>query len=156
MKNLLTYTISLVLCGLLLFTTAAQAKTDCAKVKGTGNTAAVAQGVFQGTANFGQNQTAMVTTFLLGAPTITEDGTLHATTSHTFDFGNGNSFTTLDRAVLSPTDTPGVYRLNTRATISGGTGIYANACGSLNIHGTINLFSGEVDWRFTGRVCDCG
>ena len=158
MKNLLTYTISLVLCGLLLFTTAAQAKPDCAKVKGTGNTAAVAQGVFQGTAavdSNGQTQNVSVTTYLLGPPTVIEDGTLHATTSHTFGFADGSSFTTLDRAVLSPTDTPGVYRLNTKATISGGTGIYANACGSLNIHGTINLFSGEVDWRFTGRVCNC-
>ena len=156
MKNLLTYTISLVLCGLLLFTVAAQAKPDCANVKGTGNTTAIAQGVFQGTANFGKNQTATVTTYLLGAPTETEDGTLRATTSHTFVFADGSSFTTLDRAVLSPTDTPGLYNLNTRATITGGTGNYANACGSLSIHGTINLISGQVIWRFTGRICDCG
>ncbi len=156
MKKLFKGSLLLVVCGLILFTTFAQAKPDCANVKGTGNTTAIAQGVFQGTANFGQNQTAMVTTFLLGAPTVTEDGTLHATTSHTFDFGNGDSITTLDRAVLSPTDTPGLYNLNTRATITGGTGNYANACSSLSIHGTINLISGQVDWRFTGRVCDCG
>ncbi len=92
---------------------------------------------------------------LLGPPRVTEDGTLHATTSHTFVFADG-TFTTLDSAVLSPTDTQGVYRLNTRATISGGTENYANACGSLSIHGTIDLVSREVVWRFTGRVCDCG
>jgi hypothetical protein len=156
MKNLLTYTILLTLCGLLLFTNAAQANPDCAKVKGTGNTAAIAQGVFQGTANFDQNRTATVTTYLLGAPTETEDGTLRATTSHTFVFADGSSFTTLDRAVLSPTDTPGLYNLNTKATVSSGLGNYANACGSLAIHGTINLVSGQVIWRFNGRICDCG
>ena len=61
-------------------------------------------------------------------------------------------FVTLDSAVLSPTDAPGVYRLNTRAAILDGTGIYAGANGSLNIHGTINLISGVVDWRFEGRA----
>lgn len=156
MKKLFTNSLSSVLCGLLLFTAAIQAKPDCANVKGTGNTQAVAEGVFQGTANFSQNQTATVTTYLLGAPTASEDGTLRANTSHTFTFANGSSFTTLDRAILSPTDLPGLYNLNTKATITDGTGSYASACGSLNIHGTINLITGDVVWRFTGRICDCG
>ena len=159
MKKIFTNSLSLVLCGLLLFAGAIQAKPDCANVKGTGSTMAVAEGVFQGAAavnSSGQTQNASVTTYLLGPPNATEDGTLHATTSHTFDLGNGDSFTTLDRAVLSPTDTPGFYNLNTKATITGGTGTYANACGSLNVHGTINLITGQVTWRFTGRICDCG
>jgi hypothetical protein len=159
MKKLFTHVISLVVCGLLLFTGALQAGPDCTKTSGTGQTAAVAQGVFEGTAAVkidGQSQNAAVTTYLLGAPETTEDGTLKATTSHTFVFADGSSLTTLDRAVLSPTATPGLYNLNTQATITGGTGAYADACGSLNIHGTINLISGQVDWRFTGRLCDCG
>ena len=156
MKKIFTNSLSLVLCGLLLFTAAIQAKPGCANVKGTGNTQAIAEGAFQGTADFGQNQTATVTTYLLGAPTASDDGTLHAVTSHTFTFADGSSFTTLDRAVLSPTETPGLYNLNTKATITNGTGNYANACGSLNIHGTINLVTGQVVWRFTGKVCDCG
>lgn len=159
MKKIFTHTISLVLCAVLLTAVAIQASPDCTKVKGTGNTAAIAEGVFQGTAAFnnsGQTQNANVTTYLLGPPRATEDGTLHATTSHTFDFGNGSSFTTLDSAVLSPTETPGLYNLNTRATITGGTGQYTDACGPLSIHGTINLASGQVIWRFTGRICECG
>jgi hypothetical protein len=159
MKNLFTRVISLFVGGLLLFTVAVQAAPDCTKLSGTGQTAAVAPGVFEGTAAVkidGQIQTAAVTTYLLGAPATTEDGTLKATTSHTFVFADGSSLTTLDSAVLSPTETPGLYNLNTRATITGGTGTYANACGSLNIHGTINLITGQVVWRFTGRVCDCG
>ncbi|HVE57651.1 MAG TPA: hypothetical protein VNB22_12530 [Pyrinomonadaceae bacterium] len=159
MNKIFKYAITSVLCGLLLFTGAAQANPDCSKLSGTGQTAAVAPGVFEGTAAVkinGQTQNAAVTTYLLGAPTTAEDGTLKATTSHTFVFADGSSLTTLDRAVLSPTETPGLYNLNTQATITGGTGIYANACGSLNIHGTINLITGQVDWRFTGRICDCG
>jgi hypothetical protein len=159
MKKLFTHAISLVICGILLFTGALQAAPVCTKISGTGQTAAVAAGVFEGTAAVkinGQIQTAAVTTYLLGAPETTEDGTLKATTSHTFVFEDGSSLTTLDRAVLSPTSTPGLYDLNTRATITGGTGAFADACGSLNIHGTINLVTGQVLWRFNGRVCDCG
>ena len=78
MKKLFTHVISLVVCGLLLFTGALQAGPDCTKTSGTGQTAAVAQGVFEGTAAVkidGQSQNAAVTTYLLGAPETTEDGT---------------------------------------------------------------------------------
>lgn len=159
MKKLFTYSILLVLCGLVFSPVRTLAGSPCDKVSGTGNTTAVGPAAFQGTASVkidGQVLNASVTTVLLGQPQQTEDGTLQAATSHTFAFSDGSSFTTLDSAILSPTDTPGVYRLNTRAAISGGTGAYANACGSFSIHGTINLITGVVDWRFTGRVCDCG
>ena len=39
MKKLFTHVISLVVCGLLLFTGALQAAPDCAKLSGTGQTA---------------------------------------------------------------------------------------------------------------------
>jgi hypothetical protein len=150
--------IFLILCGSMFFTSELKANSGCDNVSGEGHTRAVNQNTFQGTAVFkinDQTVSATVTTVLLGPPRATEDGTLHAATSHTFVFPNGSSITTRDNAVLSPTETQGLYRLNTRATISGGTGIYANACGALNVHGTINLISGEVNWNFTGRVCDC-
>ena len=143
----------------LLSQTAFSLANDCELVKGSGHTFATGPGVFQGTASVtvnGQTVNAAVTTVLLGPPTATADGTLLAATSHTFVFQDGSTFTTFDRAVLSPTDTPGLYRLNTDAAIDGGTGNYTNACGGLSVHGTINLVSGEVIWRFTGRVCSCG
>jgi hypothetical protein len=143
----------------LLSTAAFSLGSNCETVKGTGHTFATQPGTFQGTAyvtSERQTTNAAVTTTLLGAPTPTADGTLLASTSHTFVFPDGSTFTTIDRAVLSPTDTPGLYRLNTDAAIDGGTGAYANACGDLSIHGTINLITGEVIWRFTGRVCNCG
>ena len=155
MKKLSIYSVLMILCGLLSFAGETKAEPGFEKVRGTGHTTAINQNTFQGTAEVrinGETVTANVTTVLLGAPTVTEDGTLHAATSHTFVFADGSSFVTLDSAVLSPMDVPGVYRLNTRAAILDGTGIYAGANGSLNIHGTINLSSGVVDWRFDGRV----
>ena len=157
MKRNLICKFSLILVA-LLSQTAFSAGADCESVKGSGHTFATGPGVFQGTATIsgnGQTVTAAVTTVLLGPPTATADGTLLAATSHTFVFPDGSTFTTIDRAVLSPTDTAGLYRLNTDAAIDGGTGAYANACGSLSVHGTINLISGEVIWRFTGRICSC-
>ena len=152
-------TLFLALFGLMAFTCGAEAKSDCDKVSGTGHTLAVGPATFQGIANLNLNNTDVivtVTTNLLGLPTATEDGTLLATTSHTFVFQDGGSLTTLDHAVLSPTSTPGLYNLNVRASITGGTGTYQDACGQLSIHGTINFLSGEVQWSVTGRICDCG
>jgi hypothetical protein len=155
MNKISIYSILLIFCALFAVSGETNAAPRSEKVRGTGHTTAINQNTFQGTAEVqvnGSTVTANVTTVLLGPPTLTEDGTLQAATSHTFVFPDGSSFVTLDRAVLSPTETPGVYRLNTRAAILGGTGIYADASGSLSIHGTINLISGEVDWRFEGRV----
>lgn len=159
MKRSVIYLTTLALSALLVCAPRAHAKSDCDNVKGTGNTFATGPATFQGTATFkigGQTQNASVTTNLLGPPEVGDDGTLHARTSHSFVLEDGSSITTVDNAVLSPTSTPGLYRLNTRAAITEGTGAYEDACGRLSIHGTINLVTGEVAWRFTGRICDCG
>jgi hypothetical protein len=143
----------------MIFTSGAEAKSDCDKVSGNGRTLAVGPATFQGIASLDLDNTSVnvsVTTNLLGPPTATEDGTLLAKTSHTFVFQDGSTLTTLDHAVLSPTDTPGLYNLNTRAAITGGTGTYEDACGQLSLHGTVNFLSGEIEWSVTGRVCDCG
>jgi hypothetical protein len=159
MSKLTTCAVVLVLFTLMPLTFAAAAKSDCDKVHGTGHTFAIGPATFQGTASLnlnGSDLVVSVTTNLLGPPTATEDGTLMATTSHTFVFPDGSSFTTLDHAVLSQTDTPGLYNLNTRAAITGGSGTYELACGRLSIHGTIDLINGEVQWKVTGSICACG
>jgi len=92
---------------------------------------------------------------------VGDDGTLHAATSHTFDFGGGNSFTTLDKAKLEPTDTPGVFRIISNLEIVSGTGIFAGAHGRFaGRGGEIVLPSdapacagGEANWEFHGAVC---
>jgi len=159
MFKLTNGTLFLTLFALMIFTSGAEAKSDCDKVSGNGRTLAVGPATFQGIASLNLDNTSVnvsVTTNLLGPPTATEDGTLLAKTSHTFVFQDGSTLTTLDHAVLSPTDTPGLYNLNTRAAITGGTGTYEDACGQLSLHGTVNFLSGEIEWSVTGRVCDCG
>jgi hypothetical protein len=76
-----------------------------------------------------------------------EDGTLHAVTSHVVVLNSGAMFTTLDRAILSPSDTPGLYRLNTDAPITSG------ASGKLKIHGNVHLIEGWAELDVHGRIC---
>jgi hypothetical protein len=76
-----------------------------------------------------------------------EDGTLHAVTSHVVVLTSGATFTTLDRAILSPKDTPGLYRLNTDAPITSG------ASGKLKIHGEVHLIEGWAEVDVHGRIC---
>lgn len=158
MRKIIVITLSFTLAALAALTPAA-AKSDCDKVRGEGHTFGSGPFTFQGTAALnvnGQAATAAVTTAVLGPPQESPDGTLRATTSHTFVFPDGSSFTTLDSAVLSPTGTPGLYNLNTRAAVTQGAGAYEAACGKLTFHGTINLASPEAVWRVSGRICDCG
>ncbi|MEO8041621.1 MAG: hypothetical protein ABI646_03325 [Acidobacteriota bacterium] len=157
MKKITSLIISLALFGILISAPSVDAKDGCNRVSGTGNTFATGPTTFQGTALLridGRLETVSVTTNLLGPPKVGDDGTLLAHTSHTFVFDDGSSFTTLDNAVLSPTDTSGLYNLNTRAAIIQGTGSFENAFGILSIHGTINFISGEVIWRFKGQLCN--
>jgi hypothetical protein len=76
-----------------------------------------------------------------------DDGTLHAVTTHRIVMMDGTSITTLDRAVLSPTDTAGLYRLNSDLTIvTGGSG-------KLRLHGDIHLIEGWAIADVHGRIC---
>jgi hypothetical protein len=77
----------------------------------------------------------------------TEDGTLHAVTTHTIVLTSGAAFTTLDHAVLSPSDTAGLYRLNSVLDIQSG------ASGKLTLHGDIHLLEGWAVADVHGRVC---
>ena len=152
MKKLFSTLTLIVLTSLLI--AASPVGAPCEKVKGTGATFGTGPTSFAGTATFDDGRIADVSTNLLGPPRAGDDGTLHATTSHTFTFGDGSTFTTMDKAVLSPVEGP-LYNLNTRATIITGTGAYKDACGSLSVHGTIDISTGTVVWRFNGQVCEC-
>jgi hypothetical protein len=106
-----------------------------------------------------------VTTYLLGAPSAKSDGTLHAHTSHIFEFGESSDgvcqpgedcFVTDDRAVLDPIDASGLFRLNTRADIAAGFGLFANARQRppATVHGTILLNDQPVaTWSMKGHIC---
>ena len=106
-------------------------------------------GAFVGSADVtigGRHETVPVQTVLLGQEVGT-DGVIRAKTSHRFHFASG-TIVTLDRAILTPTETPGVYTLRTSArVVSGGFGF-------LVIRGEIDLRGlPKAQWRATGFVC---
>lgn len=106
-----------------------------------------------------------VTTYVLQAPAATSDGTLHAHTSHVLEFGSPSDgqcqpgedcFVTDDQAVLEPIDASGLFRLNTRADIAVGFGLFANPHRRppATVHGKILLNSQPVaTWNMKGQVC---
>jgi len=74
-----------------------------------------------------------------------DDGTLHVRTSHTFRFGE-YMIVTDDEAVADPTDTPGLYVLNSNMqVITGGRG-------RLHAHGFIDLLAGHTSFELRGAV----
>ncbi|MFQ5806227.1 MAG: hypothetical protein ACE5I3_07250 [Phycisphaerae bacterium] len=146
--------------------TSALEKAGCDPVSGHGDTAQENPGdptsPFVGTATVrirGDTfEDVAVTTILLGPPKEGDDGTLIAQTSHTFtvDDPEGSlqgSFTTTDKAVLEPTDTPGLFRLNSNMKITSGTGDFENAGGRLHGHGEIDLGMGEASFDINGVIC---
>jgi hypothetical protein len=99
-----------------------------------------------------------------------ENGAINAVTSHVFEI-NGRSdgdgkcepgedcFTTLDRAVLTPTDKPGNFRLTSKLGIINGFGAFRKACGRLEVRrgGAIDFTATPptVRWEVEGNLCQC-
>jgi hypothetical protein len=87
-------------------------------------------------------------------------GALHLTLHHTFvstDPARPGSFTTDDRAVCAPAGTdPNVCHVNDVLQIVSGTGIFANADGSLRNHAILDLNSFTLTFSIRGRVCGDG
>ena len=82
------------------------------------------------------------------------NGALHVLLRHRYAVQGGDVLTS-DVGVLAPIDPP-LYRFNNRLTVVGGTGIYADATGTIHGHGTVNLATGAIDLRYHGRVCGIG
>ena len=87
-------------------------------------------------------------------------GAQHLTLVHTFvstDANRPGSFTTSDRAVCAPAGSgPAVCRVNDVLTIVSGTGVFANAGGSLRNHGLIDFSTFSLTYSIRGRVCGDG
>lgn len=99
-----------------------------------------------------------------------ENGAINAVTSHVVEINgksNGNGkcepgedcFTTLDRAVLTPTSTPGIFRLTSKLGIITGNGMFRNLCGKLEVRrgGVIDFTATPptVKWEMEGNLCQC-
>lgn len=86
-----------------------------------------------------------------------QDGAQHLMLQHAFQTPAGDYFLTEDRAVCAPAGpSPATCRVNDVLTIVGGTGIFANATGSLRNHGVIDFGQGMLDFSMRGRVCGDG
>ncbi len=92
------------------------------------------------------------------------NGILLVRTSHTFDFNDADpalagTFTTIDRAHLTPTDPPCVFRLDGGGLIDAeqGTGVFAGSTGGMRgIGNEVDFCLGEATWAFNGTVCFWG
>jgi hypothetical protein len=121
---------------------------------------------FEGTAQVrigsAEPVTAAVTTYLTGAVKrgAPDNGAQVVTTSHIFDLGGGDTFTTEDIARLVPTRTDGVVRLLSTLRIVSGTGAFAGVPQNPNprIVGDQNGlmdFRGHptATWSFSSKIC---
>lgn len=123
-------------------------------VAGSGSSLFVPPNIFKGTMNLTIGGEAFEPSFeaaLLGQ-IVSDEGVLHGTASHTIDFGDGNTLTTDDDAVLEPTETPGLFTLNERMTVVSGTGDFADASGQLHAHGMIHLYEGWALFEIRGAI----
>ena len=83
-------------------------------------------------------------------------GAHHITLVHTFVSPEG-SFTTSDRAVCAVAGKDaGTCRVNDVLNVVSGTGVFANAGGSLRNHGVIDLNTFSLTISLRGRVCGDG
>jgi hypothetical protein len=70
---------------------------------------------------------------------------------HTYTTNSG-TFTTSDSIVLSPINPP-IYRVDNRANITGGTGVFQDAFGFILDAGTFNFQTGVLSVDFHGQIC---
>ena len=144
---------------LLVVLGSALAKPARNPVVGSGEADAdMTSGLATGTANISIRRVQMQATVdaILGPPRFSDEGVLHAVSSHIFDFGNNNTFTTDDKVVADPTDTPGLYRLSEKLRVVSGTGIFQDAVGNLTVHGWLqfapDMLTAEVVYDIRGSI----
>lgn len=84
------------------------------------------------------------------------DGSIALALQHIFVTERGDSLTTHDTGLLVPVPgATGVYRMTVQYTITGGTGRFAGAAGTLRNHGeaVLNSTPPQLTLRYSGQVC---
>lgn len=84
---------------------------------------------------------------------VGDDGSVHPTSQLTFDLGLMGALTFLDNAVMSPTENPYVYTMNTRLDIVSGTGMFMDVFGKFSAHGQYSLMTAGLSAVADGRIC---
>lgn len=83
-------------------------------------------------------------------------GAQHLTLIHFFNSEQG-TFMTTDRAVCAPSGSDAsLCRVNDVLSVVSGTGVFADAEGSIRNHGIIDLANNTISISLRGRVCGSG
>lgn len=83
-----------------------------------------------------------------------ENGTVKLTLAHDFVTDNRGSLRTTDTAIWIPIQgREGVFHMVTEYRIEGGTGVFADATGTLINDGIADTTTGLVTLRYEGEVC---
>ncbi len=147
---------SILLAALMAVGGSADGGERCLNVAGAISAQILPDGFFAGTA------LGTVTGGLRGATTAKftaepqEDGSIKLTLHHAFVTEAGDSLQTEDTGLLVPVpNAPGVFRMTVHYTITGGTGKFAGATGTLDNHGEAILagpLSGQLTLRYSGQI----
>ncbi|SRR6266545_769263 len=84
---------------------------------------------------------------------VGDDGTVHSTNTLIFDLGPMGTLSVQDNAVLSPTDNPYIYTMNSRLDNLAGTGMFTGAFGKFSDHGQFSLTTLTISAQADGRIC---
>jgi hypothetical protein len=144
---------ALMACLLGMLCVAARAASNCQPVGGTISTNFLDPATTFGSATGDLAGGIGVTVLTL---TANPDGTLTFHNQHHWVTATGDTIN-LDPADATgyPSGTPGLYAAiyAKGATVSGGTGKFANATGTIFSWGAVNTAEGEVVLRYQGTVC---
>jgi hypothetical protein len=113
-------------------------------------------GRYAGTAQVsldGQPALPAAVSFIPAEIKIGDDGTVHLTNVLNFDLGPMGTLSVQDNAVLSPTENPYIYTMNSRLDNLVGTGMFTGAFGKFSDHGQFNLATATVSASADGRIC---
>jgi hypothetical protein len=143
------FCLAILFCALVVSSVWAQAKRSEVAAKGqTSGSGGTAEFVING-----ETQAATYTVEMLEAPSVTEDGARRERTAHRFVFADGSSLTTEETVTMTPTSTPGVYKMMAVSRITEGTGSHEKARGQMVLRGDRNTDSSEDDWTAKGSIC---
>ena len=133
-------------------------RADCEyrRVDMRGFAVASSTGGFLGLGRFNSCRQAMedagLTIQFIELPASGDDGKVRALVFAAFDFGNCDVLYTMGEATLEPTEHDGMYSVDCRSLIVGGTGLLTGASGKLRSRGIIHLSLGTSDWTTRGDL----
>ncbi len=101
----------------------------------------------------GDLQGAVRGTILKSEPSA--NGVLNLTTQHAILTATGDLLNTADQSVLTPISDK-MYFMTQTQTITGGTGRFASATGTIKEFGAVDMGTGQGVLRYAGQLCTKG